>query len=241
MRCAGGESSCIESAPGVRPDGEIAPRRADRSTGVPRRSMRVSSVRPTGTGVGAFAAGDGAGRRGAMTLVVASVTGARMARCSGHPLDRVHRRRLATQRTVVGRPAHGADVVRLLGLRAVAGRAAGRVVARHADDARHDVCRRARRAGGRRLGAHPPAAPDLAPRRARGPALDAGPHRGHGWRARWPGINRRLGLTDEVVDLGARGARDGARPGRHHTPGASCGWRSTRPGCRRPCSTSRTW
>jgi len=59
-------------------DGEIAPRRADRSTGVPTRSMPVSAVRPTGTRAGAFAAVDRAGT--AENLVVASVTGARMAR-----------------------------------------------------------------------------------------------------------------------------------------------------------------
>ena len=50
-----------------------------------------------------------------------------------HPLDRVHRRRLATQRLSSAGLRHGRRRGAAARLRAVAGRAAGRLVARHAD------------------------------------------------------------------------------------------------------------
>src|SRR5690242_14305115 len=75
--------------------------------------MRVSSVRPTDAGRRAPRGADGHGRRGRRPCL--RVGG----RCkdgamSGHPLERVHRRRLATQRMSSAGFTRGADVVRLL-------------------------------------------------------------------------------------------------------------------------------
>ncbi len=118
-------------------------------------------------------------------------------------------------------------------VRAVAGRPAGRLVARHAHAPRHDVRRRARRAGVRRLGAHPRAAPHLAPARARRPALDAAGHRatrrGRDGRGQPPaGADRRRGR------LGAGGARvDTRRPDSAHPQGRPGRVRRRRPADRR--------